>query len=42
MGLPSIGQRGGNFALDAEYLKKANAELNKLNEIADFTAKPVI
>jgi len=36
MGLPSIGQRGGNFEMDADYLKKANAELNKLNAIADF------
>lgn len=41
MGLPSIGSRGGNFALDADYLKKANAELNKLNEITDLDAKPV-
>jgi len=35
-GLPSIGGRGGNFAMDADYLKKAKFELNKLNEIADF------
>lgn len=36
MGLPSIGQRGGNFGFDDAYLKKANAELNKLNAIGEW------
>ncbi len=40
MGLPSIGSRGGNFELDSDYLKKANAELRKFDEIADFDYKP--
>jgi len=35
-GLPNIGSRAGQFELDSEYLKKANAEQNKLNAIADF------
>lgn len=30
MGLPSIGQRAGNFDIDRDYLKKANAELDRL------------
>jgi hypothetical protein len=30
--LPSIGQRGGNFEMDAAYKKKATFELNKLND----------
>jgi hypothetical protein len=33
--LPSIGGRAGAFEIDQEYLKKANAELNKL---VDFQA----
>lgn len=40
MGLPSIGSRGGNFEVDSDYLKKANAELHKFDEIADFDYKP--
>lgn len=37
-GLPSIGNRGGNFMIDADYMKKATRELNKLNDIADMDA----
>ena len=43
-GLPSlggIGQRKGGFDFDPEYLKKAQSELNKLNDIADMDAKPL-
>lgn len=43
-GLPSlggIGQRKGGFDYDPEYLKKAQSELNKLNNIADMDAQPV-
>jgi hypothetical protein len=33
--LPSIGGRAGNFEIDSEYLKKAQAELDKLTETFD-------
>ena len=36
LGLPSIGGRQGNFEIDADYLKKAQLELNKLDAINDF------
>jgi hypothetical protein len=35
-GLPQIGGRSGNFEMDADYMRKAQAELNKLNAIDDF------
>jgi hypothetical protein len=34
MGLPSIGSRGGKFEVDQEALRKANLELDKLNDLA--------
>ena len=34
--MPSIGGRQGNFEIDADYLKKAQRELNKLDEIGNF------
>ena len=42
-GLPThggIGQRKGRFDMDPQYLKNAQMELNKLNEIADFDDGP--
>ena len=42
MGLPSLGGRGGNFEIDAEYKKKITRDLNKLDEldaIASMDAK---
>lgn len=41
MGLPNIGQRGGNFEIDKDYLRKANAELNKLAFEGEQQAQPV-
>lgn len=34
MGLPSIGSRGGKFEVDADALRKANLELDKLNDLS--------
>ncbi len=40
MGLPTIGQRGGNFEIDQDYLRKANAELDKLAFEGEKESKP--
>jgi hypothetical protein len=39
-GLPSIGNRQGNFMLNEDYLAKANKELAKLDDIMGFDSKP--
>lgn len=40
-GLPVLGGRSGNFEIDDDYMRKCNAELDKLNEISELDSKMV-
>lgn len=42
MGLPSIGSRGGKFEVDADALRKANLELDKLNDLSLMDKKEAV
>ena len=42
MGLPSIGSRGGKFEADADALRKANLELDKLNDLSLMDKKEAV
>ena len=42
MGVPSIGSRGGKFEVDADALRKANLELDKLNDLSLMDKKEAV